>query len=208
MRDVRHSRQAVFGLVLALGACWPADPAPGPATEAAVESREESAEAAPAAVETMAERPLTLDEPLTLRLEPRGELLEAIRGLPAEGVDQTTLRLTLVDLEQPESEFKVRAFVNHPGASADTPVDDPHFVGEVGFYPATASAAGPETPPDSTFLLDLGPVLAELPPGERLADGRFLDVTLVALPLREGAATEAAAEILVGGVRLSLHRPG
>ena len=159
-------------------------------------------------VETRAERPLTLDEPVTLRLAPSGELLEAIRGLGAGAGPPPTLRLTLLGLERPAAEVTVRVFVNRPGASPATSIADaPGYVGDVGFFPTTSAAPGADGAGESTFLMDLGPVLAELPPEERLIDGRFLDVTLLAVPLRDGVEPEDLGEVEIPfeGVRLSLH---
>jgi hypothetical protein len=161
--------------------------------------------------ETKADHPLTLEEPVTLRLEPPPELLEAVRGLGTGEARKPTLRLTLEELERPaEVEVTVRVFVNRPDASLETPIDAPGYAGDVGFFPTTASAAGAEAVPESTFLLDLGPALAALPPGERLVDGRFIDVTLVAVPLRDEPGPEALGEVVIPfeGVRLSLHEAG
>jgi hypothetical protein len=160
-----------------------------------------------ATVEASAERPLAVGEPLTLRLAPTGALLTAIRRLRPGDAARPTLRLTLDEVETPEREVTLRVFVNHPQASADTPVDHPRFVGEVGFYPTTAPP-GEAAPPESSFLLDLAPTLAELPPGERLADGRFLDVTVLAVPLRDDPPpVGTSGEVVLDGVRLSLHEP-
>ena len=210
-RTKARTRFTAFALGTLLGACCSADPAPGPPAATAAASEEDTAEAAAMTAETMAERPLTLAEPVTLRLEPPPELLEAVRALGTGEDRPPTLRLTLEDLERPaEAEVTVRVFVNRPDASAATPIDSPGYVGDVGFFPSTAAAAGDEVDPESTFLLDLGPALAALPPGERLVDGRFIDVTLVAVPLRDEPGPEALGEAVIPfrGVRLSLHEPG
>lgn len=205
-----RARFTALALGTLLGACCSADPAPGPPAGTVAAPEEDAVEAA-AMAQTRADRPLTLGQPVTLRLEPPPELLEAVRALGTGDGRQPTLRLTLEELERPaEAEVTVRVFVNRPEASAATPIDAPGYVGDVGFFPTTASAAGAEVVPESTFLLDLGPALAALPPGERLVDGRFLDVTLLAVPLRDEPGPEALGEVEIPfeGVRLSLHEAG
>jgi hypothetical protein len=211
MRANARTRLTAFALGTLFGACCSADSTPGRPAGTAAAPEDDAAEAAPMTVETRADGPLTLDEPVTLRLAPPAELLEAVRGLGAGAGRPPTLRLTLLDLERPEAaEVVVRVFVNRPEASLATPIDAPGYVGDVGFFPTTASAVGADVMPESTFLLDLGPALAELPPGERLVDGRFIDVTLVVVPLRDVPGPEALGEVEIPfeGVRLSLHEPG
>jgi hypothetical protein len=207
MRIQGHAFATALAVGVLAGACWAADSTPArPAAEAAG-AQDEPAKAAIMA-ETHADRPLTLARPVTLRLALPDALLAAVRGLRAGEAARPTLRLTLVELARPRAEVKVRVFVNHPGASAASPIDGPGYVGEVGFHPTTATTPGAETMPDSTFLLDLGPALAALPPAERLVEGRFVDVTLVAVPLRDGPPPPAEVEIPFRGVRLSLHEGG
>jgi hypothetical protein len=166
-------------------------------------------EAAPVMVETEAERALELGRPVTLRLAPTDELLETIRSLEPGQAASSFLRLTLQDLETPAAELVVRVFVNTPGASQASPTENPNYLGEVGFFPTTASNPSTETVSDSSFLLDIGSLLASLPPEGRLVEGRFVDVTLVAVPLRDTPRAEAlgGARVPFRGVRLSKHEP-
>lgn len=211
MRIQGHAWPAALLVGASLGACWTADSAPGRPAEAPAGPPPGAAAADPMTVEAKAERPIALDRPATLRLAPSAAMLEVIRGLRAGEPERRTLRLTLLGLERPASaEVKIRVFVNHPEASPASPAEGPRFAGEVGFFPTTASAPGAETLPDSTFLLNLGPALAAIPVGERLIDGRFLDITLVAVPLRDAPGPETPGEVVIPfeGVRLSLHGPG
>lgn len=158
-------------------------------------------------VEAKVSRVLRGGEPVTVRLTLPDDLAEVVRRLdPKQG---PSLRLTLLGVETPKTECSVRVFVNHPEADASTALDDPRHLGDVGFYPSAPEGYGNDESASTGFLLDVGSALAALPPAQRLVEGKFLDVTLLLVPLRDPA--EAAAlrgiEVVFEGVRLSLHEP-
>ena len=156
--------------------------------------------------EADAENALTLGQPVTVRLPLSDELIAVVRGHDAGASDAPTLRLTLEGLKTPRAPVSVRVFVNHAGATAETSIDDPHYLGDVGFYPTADYGGGESTLADSSFLLDAGSTLAALAPAERIAGERYVDVTLIAVPLQENAAEAAAlVEIPFDSVRLSVH---
>ena len=177
-------------------------PAPTPGEDQAADAPTPGEETVTTA-EAEADRALTLGEPVTLRLALPEELRETVREYVA-GADAPTLRLSLQGLENPAAAVGVRVFVQHPAADAETPLEDPRYAGEVGFFPTGTYGGGDEDLGESTFLLDLGRTLAKLPADERLTDEGVLVVTLIAVPLRDEGA-ETVVEIPFDGVRLSVH---
>lgn len=178
----------------------PSESAPLPAGDA-----DPSAEDPAMTAAADADRALVPYQPVTLRLPLSEELLAVVRD-HTETAGARTLRLTLEGLENPRAPISVRVFVNAAGADATTSIDDPHYLGDVGFYPV--GDYGESATDDSSFLLDVGQVLAELPAGERLIDGRYVDVTLIAMPPETGGAEAAPmVEIPFDGVRLTAHDP-
>ncbi|MEM8959848.1 MAG: hypothetical protein AAGD38_00080 [Acidobacteriota bacterium] len=156
---------------------------------------------APTSVVVAAERAITSGQPVTVRLPLDDTLVEAI--MRHHNDTDTTLRLSLEGVQTPTAQASVRVFLNRPDATLDTPIDDPHYVGDVGFFPSGPEAAGDK----NGFLLDLGTTLARFYPESRTRDGHLV-LTLLAAPLLE-TATEGAPEIEIPieSVRLEVIEP-
>jgi hypothetical protein len=159
-------------------------------------------EARPAATPAAEVRP---GAPATLALELPGPVRRQVRRLG--GASETApqpLRLVVTGLPDSAAPVALRAFVNLPQAGPDTPLASPHYAGT---YPLpSAGGADPSTAAGS-ILVDLARVLAALPPEERLADGR-IHLTLVAVPLRAGAALPPDLAVPIGGVHVDRGAPG
>ncbi len=72
----------------------------------------------------------------------------------------------------------VRVFVNLPGASAGTPIDDPHYAGSIGFF--TDPRMKMKMP--DTYYVDISDTLDRLQAGGMLAASDGVSVTLVHVP--------------------------
>jgi tyrosinase len=97
---------------------------------------------------------------------------------------EATDRRVLLSLDgvsaPPEEDFFVRVFVNLPGASAETPIDDPHYAGSFAFF--EDGEASHEGGHDKRFLVDMTDALGELQAAGRVGGGEPVTVQLVLVP--------------------------
>jgi len=117
--------------------------------------------------------------PQRLRVEP--EAFRAVMDTSA----RTKAVLTIDEVEVPaKQDVFVRVFINKPDASADTPIDDPHYAGSFAFFccqndqghPGMVTGAKPKL----RYLVDATDTVRRLNQGGSLAAN--LDITLVAVP--------------------------
>jgi tyrosinase len=118
--------------------------------------------------------------------------------LESEG--KTAALLTVDGVEVPQkTDFYVRAFLDKPDATPNTPITDPHFAGSFGFFQDAQAMAGMEAGamhPRFGFVVDITPTLRRLNQGGGLS-GPQLDITLVPVPYERREAT---------GQRLGIER--
>ncbi|WP_158219903.1 tyrosinase family protein [Ideonella sp. A 288] len=117
--------------------------------------------------------------------------------------DRVLLRLT--ELEQPATgDFFVRVFVNLPGASAATGVDDPHYAGSFAFFNDPNAHHGGHVHGNAAVMVDATEAVRRLRRlGEIGADGE-LSVQLIATPF--GGRPPRQARLAIGQVELQLAR--
>jgi tyrosinase len=120
-----------------------------------------------------AQQPLrvALGQPASLRIAvDRDAFTRAQRG---DG-SRTLLRFESAAADHSE-DFSVRVFLNKPDASADTPPEDPHFVGSFAFF--HHGGAGREHGGSSKFVLDASAAVRRIN-----LDGGAIEVTTVLVP--------------------------
>ncbi|MDZ7692785.1 MAG: DUF_B2219 domain-containing protein [Balneolaceae bacterium] len=98
--------------------------------------------------------------------------------------DETAkILLTVGDVQLPEaSDIFMRVFVNMPEASADTPLDDPHYAGSFAFFVDPEAHQEEHEPPD--YLVNITNALYRLRREGILGDSQLSEVgiQLVAVP--------------------------
>lgn len=126
-----------------------------------------------------------------------------------EADPKTRLVLTIGEVEIPvKRDFFVRVFLNKPGVSADTPIDDPHYAGSFGFFfdesvlKEHQDMAGKEGRPMIGFLVDVRPVLTRLSQSGSLAGE--VDVSFVPVPYAHREAPEG--QVTMGRLELAIAR--
>lgn len=100
------------------------------------------------------------------------------------------LLLRLDGIEVPSKpNFYVRVFVGKPDASAETPIDDPHYAGSFAFFidKSAMHMAGTEQMPIG-MLVNLTPALRRLGQGGAVSSQQTVDIQLVAVPYPRQAA--------------------
>jgi len=135
--------------------------------------------------------------PAEFRLEALGADGPAARA-PAPVQAAGTPRLTIEGVEEPAQPSTVRVFLNAPGATADTPVTDPHYVGSISFFGSDHVDHGGEGGHAGlAHHFDLGPCLDRLGNAGLYSPATdALDVQLVIVPVdgrREGYETSMKA---------------
>ena len=107
---------------------------------------------------------------------------------------RTRVVLTLAEIEVPERrDFFVRVFLDKPDASAETPIDDPHYAGSYAFFFDDAArknhqgAAEMPGRPKTGLLIDVRPTLARLSQAGSLPPGE-VSVSFVPVPSSSHAA--------------------
>lgn len=171
-----------FGAASAAGAMDQRGPsATPPALPSVAELDRAVAAAAPASVDPMS---LSAGQASTFRLAqlPEGA---AARGLAAEafvaGSAEPVLEIQFQDLQAASQAIPgLRVFLGKPDASLDTPLNDPHYVGSISFFPPGPGDAGGQR-----FTLPLGETLRKL---ETRVSPEAADVTLIPVDLGSGAA--------------------
>jgi tyrosinase len=81
------------------------------------------------------------------------------------------------------SDFYVRVFVNMPAATAQTPVEDPHYAGSFAFFGTFIEGAQHQHQPQ--FLVNITETLQRLKQRQELNDRKPLTVNFVAVPVGE-----------------------
>ena len=126
-----------------------------------------------------------------------------------DGGDHTRLVLTIGEAQMPpKRNFYVRVFLNKPDASAQTPIEDPHYAGSFGFFFDENAhghhAAGAEMPaaPLTGFLVDVSATLRELNRAGSLPNQ--LQVSLVPVPYEKREA--AGAAVTIGRLELAVAK--
>lgn len=97
------------------------------------------------------------------------------------------------------SDFVVRVFVNLPGASSTTPIDDPHYAGAFTFFGTTTPEATHSHQPK--FLVNLTDTLQRLKRLQQLSDSTPLSIQLVPTPF-SGQFERADTELVLNSVDL------
>jgi tyrosinase len=127
-----------------------------------------------------------------------------------QGGRQTRVVLTVDEVNMPQRrDFFVRVFLNKPDASADTPIEDPHFAGSFGFFfdeSGMKGHGGPgrmESPPLTGFLVDATPVLQRLNQGGSLSASQ-VQVSLIPVPYTKNQAI--ADHLTLGRLELAVAR--
>jgi tyrosinase len=133
---------------------------------------------------------------------------DALRSVLESGGNNRAV-LTIDDVEIPaKRDFFVRIFVNKPDASAETPIEDPHYAGSFGFFfdesilndqPALAKGGRPK----AGYLVDMTPTLRKLGQAGSLS-GPQVNVTLVPMPYVHREAT--AERLTLGHLALGIAR--
>lgn len=171
----------------------PARPAPAPAP---------TPEQGLFPVEAVNARAAVGSAPVGVRLSPGSELRARMDALVAAARAERsgTLRLTLAGVQPPRTPTGVRVFANCPYATANTPTNDPHFVGTFTFFehgdaPGTSSAEHAEHSGGTrTFYLDAGPALRRLRRAKRFSGTDDVQVHFVPVPLRRTGRQDASTE--------------
>jgi len=116
---------------------------------------------------------------------------EALRmALEAGSKQQLVLSLGGIDVPS-KPDFFVRAFVNKPDVSAQTPIEDPHYAGSFGFF--VDKAAMHMTEAEDTqigVMVNLTPALRRLGQGGAISKRQTVDIQLVAVPYPRREAKE------------------
>jgi subtilisin family serine protease len=104
----------------------------------------------------------------------------------------------------------VRAFLNLPDATSDTPITDPHYVGSFYFF-GDRPGGGEHDHGTFNVALPITPVIQRLAKDKKLDAEQALGVTLVLVPLKNpqgravAAEAAAAAEVPVHGVSIEVR---
>ncbi len=117
-------------------------------------------------------------KPVNVSIPIDASTLQSVLG----GDARTRLVLTLDGVEMPSpSDFFVRVFLDKKDASAQTPVDDPHYAGSFGVFSdpkAMANMTGDHRP---KFLVDVTSTVQKLNRAASMSVDR-VDLTLIAVP--------------------------
>jgi tyrosinase len=134
-----------------------------------------------------------------VRLEPT----DVESALRAKDGERALLTISHAELPRGGDVF-LRVFVNHPEATAQTPVTDPHYAGSVHYFVDPRHAANPRHAhgADSNFLVDLTATLQRLARAGQRVDPQNLSFQLIAVPLE--ARDTTSTELKISRVRLSL----
>ena len=120
----------------------------------------------------------------SLRVEPK--LLQAV--VEPNTPERAFLTIDQVTLPK-EDDFYTRVFINHPDASASTPISDPHYAGSFAFFSDVNAKHMDGMHPN--YLVDLTETLRNLKRADALAAMDKIDVQLVLVPLAEKESISA-----------------
>ncbi len=144
-----------------------------------------------------------VQKPIVLSPATRAALSTLLPGGGRREAREFVLEVSCEPASGPAGAPAVRVFLNAPGANRATSLEDPHYVGSFGFFPTAGPAAPGESGPRN-FLLSATKTLARLMESGSLTAESPLSVTLVAVKVRESAAS--AGTVGVGEIRL-YHQP-
>jgi tyrosinase len=154
------------------------------------------------AAEAVNARAAVGNAPVGVRLAPGADLRARIDTLASATRTGRggTLRLTLAGVQPPRTPTGVRVFVNCPYATAETPTNDPHYVGSFTFFEHGDSAGmssaehAEHSGGTRTFFMNAGPALRRLRRARRLASTEDVQVHFVPVPLRRTGRQDASTE--------------
>jgi tyrosinase len=139
--------------------------------------------------------------PARLKVEP-----EAFRTLmDTSAREKAVLTVDEVDVP-PKQDVFVRVFINKPDASADTPIDDPHYAGSFAFFCCADDKGHPamatHPTPKLRYLVDLTDSIRKLNQGGSLSSD--MDLTLVAVPFENRPAE--TQRVTIGRLEVGVAR--
>jgi tyrosinase len=127
---------------------------------------------------------------------------ELLRSLLTTGANTAAL-LTIAGVNAPaENDFFVRVFLGKPDASADTPLDDAHYVGSFAFFSDTAPMPGMADHPKPGFVINATPTVRRLSQAGALPTDTQLSLVAVPFPGRKAAGQRITVERLELGIAL------
>jgi tyrosinase len=143
----------------------------------------------------------TMSEPIEASIKGQlpVSLIDALKMPPA--LQQTTLRIQIDKLQQVAG-AKTRVFLNCPYLSASTPIDDPHYVTTISFFP---QHPGHDVP--MTVLVNGAGTIQRLARLGRPEASAPLDVQVIAVPAGNKERIRPGVDRLApGGVEIALIR--
>jgi len=130
---------------------------------------------------------------------------EAFRTVLQNGNDKAVLTVDEVEIPEKQDVF-VRVFINKPDASAQTPLEDPHYAGSFAFFccPEEKSGQGMAMTgrPKAGYLVDMTSTIRNLNQGGSLSPD--MDVTLVPVPYESRPIT--TQKITLGRLEVGIAR--
>lgn len=136
-------------------------------------------------------------EPLSVPIAPTEAVKVALETL-GQKEPKVVIRLAVEGMIPPENRKQVggiRVFLNKDNATANTPIDDPHFVTAIDFAPVDARKP-------MSFNLDLTRALKSLASSNKLDVKKPLRITFVAVPAESEDKLPAELSIPVGSVEI------
>ena len=124
-----------------------------------------------------------------------------------ESAGKTAVVLTLGEVEIAEKhDFFVRVFLNKPDASAQTPIDDPHYAGSFALFSDESAMKNHQSKdaagrPKAGFLVNITPTLRKLNQAGSLS-GAKVDVHLVPMPYERRET--AGQQLTIGKLELQV----
>lgn len=115
-------------------------------------------------------------------------------ALGSDTHNRLVLTLDGVDIPAPTEVF-VRVFLDKSDASAETPIDDPHYAGSFAVFSDPQAMAGMTGDHRARFLVDLTSTMQKLNRRGSVPADR-VDVTLIAVPYNRGKPAEQHASVV------------
>ena len=124
-------------------------------------------------------------------------------NIPLDPDDRVLLRLT--DIEQPASgDFFVRVFVNMPGASVGTGIDDPHYAGSFAFFNDPNQQHSGHVHGNAAVLVDATNAVRRLRGMGEITAGGELSIHLIATPFDQRRPGQT--RLTIGRIELELAK--
>ena len=126
------------------------------------------------------------------------EQFAASHVLATTSSSELKIKISFGDIRRAETAF-VRVFINTPDATADTPLDHPGYVRSLGVLPSHGSTnqIGDYSSETSDYVVSIRPELI-LNAFTNPATFTNIEVTCVAVPRQQNAATNSAAFQILG----------